>query len=187
MHDNHSLVPPSRRTPPYAGTMVIPDDGSRTTALLGARFGRVLESVTEEWHWYQDRQNALVMFWLHFAGVPVMELRGCGELLLLEETPPRSSYDLDEYGQGRVGHARKPSLLAEFVGARLQDAALIWGYSTPPAVGGVLFRFDVGDLAVSSLGDEWVIARDGLPSSAMPYQQIEATTITGALLTSTAG
>ncbi|MCC8251287.1 hypothetical protein [Saccharothrix luteola] len=162
--------------------MIVPDDGTRTTGLLRARLGMVLESVTEDWHWYQGRQNALGMFWLHFACAPVLELRSCGELLLLEESTPHSSYDMDEYGEGRVGPAREPSLLAGFVGARLQDAALIWGYSTEPLVGGVLFRFDIGDLAVSSLGDEWVIARDGLPPSAVRYHRIEATTITGTSL-----
>jgi hypothetical protein len=48
-------------------------------------------------------------------------------------------------------------------------------------VGGVLLRFDTGDLAVSSSGDEWVIARDGLPPDATPYHRIEPRTITGAL------
>lgn len=163
----------------YAGPMIVPDDGTRTTGLLRARLGTVLESVTEDWHWYQGQPNALGTFWLHFAGVPVLELHGCGELLLLEESAPHSSYDMDEYGEGRVGPAREPSLLARFVGARLRDAALIWGYSTTPLVGGVLFRFDIGDLAVSSLGDEWVIALNGLPPSAVPYHRIEATTITG--------
>ena len=135
--------------------------------------------MTEDWHWYQGQPNALGMFWLHFTGAPVLELRGCGELLLLEESAPRPSYDMGEYGEGRIGPAREPSLLAGLVGARLRDAALIWGYSAEPLVGGVLFRFDIGDLAVSSLGDEWVIARDGLPPNAVPHHRIEATTITG--------
>ncbi|SES36891.1 hypothetical protein SAMN05216188_1424 [Lentzea xinjiangensis] len=159
--------------------MIVPDDGTRTTGLLRARLGMVLESVTEEWHWYQDQQNALVLFWLHFADAPVLELRGCGELLLVEESAPRSSYDMDEYGEGRVGPAQASGVLAGFVGARLRDAALIWGYSTTPLVGGVLLRFDIGDLAVSSSGDEWVVARGGLPPSAVPQHRVEATTITG--------
>jgi hypothetical protein len=44
--------------------MIVPNDGTRTTGLLRVRLGMVLESVSEEWHWHQDQQNALVMFWL---------------------------------------------------------------------------------------------------------------------------
>lgn len=161
--------------------MIVPDDGTRATGLLRARLGVVLASVTEEWHWHQGRPTGLTVFWLHFAGNPVVEFSGCGELLLLAEAAPRPSYDMGEHGEGRVGPAREPSPLAGFVGSRLRDAALIRGYSTEPLVGGVLLRFDTGDLAVSSSGDEWVIARDGLPPDATPYHRIEPRTITGAL------
>jgi len=124
--------------------MVIPDDSARTSVLLQARLCLTLESATEEWHWYENRQNALLMFWLHFPGVPVLAVRGSGEVLQLEESTPHSSYDMREYGQSKVGPGRKPSLLAAFVGSRLRDATLIWGYSTEPAVEGVLFQFDTG-------------------------------------------
>ncbi|MEU6153334.1 hypothetical protein ABZ816_25360 [Actinosynnema sp. NPDC047251] len=42
--------------------MITPDDGPRTTALLKARLGTVLEAVTEEWHWYDGRPNSLIRF-----------------------------------------------------------------------------------------------------------------------------
>ncbi|SED39135.1 hypothetical protein SAMN04489727_7679 [Amycolatopsis tolypomycina] len=54
--------------------MFAADDGTRTTALLRARLGSALESVTEEWHWYQGRRSDLLRFWLHF---PASRLCGC--------------------------------------------------------------------------------------------------------------
>ncbi|MEU0532878.1 hypothetical protein [Amycolatopsis tolypomycina] len=60
--------------------MFAPDDGTRTTALLRARLGSALESVTEEWHWYQGRRSDLLRFWLHFPCVPALRLHGTGDL-----------------------------------------------------------------------------------------------------------
>ncbi|MGW5741965.1 hypothetical protein [Amycolatopsis sp. NPDC003861] len=159
--------------------MFAPDDGTRHTALLRARLGLALESVTEEWHWYQGEQNALLRFWLHFRHVPALRWHGTGDLLHLEESVPDSSYDMGEYGEGKVGPAQAPSLLTRYAGSSLRDATLIRVSSTEPSVGGVLLRFDAGDLAAVSSADEWLITTDAVPPDATPHHHIETVTITG--------
>ncbi len=159
--------------------MIPPDDGTRATALLRARLGLALELVTEEWHWYQGRRSALLRFWLHFRRAPALGLHGVGDLLHLEESVPSKSYEMGEYGEGRVGPAQAPSLLARCVGSCLDDAILIRESSAEPSVGGVILRFDTGDLVVASWADEWVIAPDDLPPDAAPHHHIEAVSIVG--------
>ena len=71
--------------------MFAPDDGTKTTALLRARLGLALDSVTEESHWYQGQWSALLRFWLHFRRVPALRLHGTGDRLHVEESAPDSS------------------------------------------------------------------------------------------------
>ncbi|GHG29854.1 MULTISPECIES: hypothetical protein [Amycolatopsis] len=159
--------------------MFAPDDGTRAAALLRARLHLALESVTEEWHWYQREQSSLLRVWLHFRHALVLRLHCTGDLLHLQESVPGGSYDMGEYGEGRVGPAQAPSLLTKYVGSRLRDATLIRESSTEPSVGGVLLSFDAGDLTVASSADEWLITTDELPPDAAPHHHIETMTITG--------
>lgn len=159
--------------------MLTPDDGTKTTALLRARLGLTLDSITEESHWYQGRRSALLRFWLHFQRVPALRLHGTGDRLHLEESAPGSSYDMGKYGESVICATQAPSLLTRFVGSRLDDAVLIRESSTEPSVSGVLLEFDVDDLTVISSADEWLITSGEAPSDAAPHHHIETVTITG--------
>ncbi|MEV7228652.1 MULTISPECIES: hypothetical protein [Polymorphospora] len=135
--------------------------------LMHRVIGRDLVAVTEARHWHDGRRGgdaeSLLHFWLHFQEVPPLMAHGCGELLLLEFSAPYAAYDMGEYGETRVGPAQKPDLLALLPGHRLLDAALVRGYATRPALGGVLLRFDHCDLVVASFGDEWVLRQETIP------------------------
>jgi hypothetical protein len=123
--------------------------------------GRRLTAVTEARHRLEDERgsdaDSLIHFRLHFDGAPPLMAHGCGEHLLLKFSEPYADYDMQEFGETRVASAKPPDLLAEWVGQTLLDAALIHGYGS--AVGGVRLRFELGDLVVASLADEWVLAR----------------------------
>lgn len=140
--------------------------------LIEQVIGRHLVAVTEARHWFEGQRDgdvaSLVHFWLHFQGVPPLMAHGYGELLGLEFSEPYASYDMGEHGETRVGLAQKPDLLALLPGHRLLDAALIRGYATRPALGGVLLRFDHCDLVVASLGDEWVLRQGTVPPELAP-------------------
>ncbi|MEU6072952.1 hypothetical protein [Micromonospora sp. NPDC047074] len=114
----------------------------------------------------------LLVFWLHFEGAPVIMAHGCGELLKLTEEMPYSSYDMQECGRTVVGPVQPADLLGEVVGQRLVDVGLIQGYSTVPAVGGLLLRFDRTELLVATLADEWVCQPGPIPDGLRQYLSI---------------
>jgi hypothetical protein len=122
--------------------------------------------------------DSLVHFWLHFDGAPPLMAHGCGEDLRLSSTELYAGYDMQEYGEVRVASAEPPDLLAEWVGRRLLDAAIIQGYGSP--VGGVRLRFEHGDLVVATLGDEWVLARDRIAPECAAYLTVGEWMVGGA-------
>ncbi|GAA4579392.1 hypothetical protein GCM10023176_56990 [Micromonospora coerulea] len=58
-------------------------------------------------------------------------------------------------------------------GHRLLNAALIRGYPTRPALGGVLLRLEHCDLVVASLGDEWVLRQGRIPPELATYLTVD--------------
>ncbi|MBM7494083.1 hypothetical protein JOD64_005305 [Micromonospora luteifusca] len=142
-------------------------------ALLRPLLGRRLLAVTEARYWFDDKPvmgtDGLLHFWLHFEGAPAIMAHGCGELLKLTEEKLYSSYDMQEYGRTVVGPAQPTDLLGEVVGQRLVDVGLIQGYSTVPALGGLLLRFDRTELLVASLADEWVCQPGPIPDELRQY------------------
>jgi hypothetical protein len=135
--------------------------------------GRRLAAVTEARSWFAGERGgdpeSLVHFWLHFDGAPPLMAHACGEHLLLEFSEPYPGYDMQQYGETRVGPARPPDLLAEWVGQKLLDAAPIQGFGTEPGAGGAQLRFELGDLVVASLADEWMLTRGSIPADLRPY------------------
>lgn len=129
--------------------------------------GRRLSAVTEARHWFAGERggdaDSLIHFWLHFDGAPPLMAHGCGEHVALEFSEPYAGYDMQESGETRVAPARSPDLLAEWVGQKLVDAAVIQGDGTGSAVRAVQLRFEHGDLVVASLADEWVLTRGSTP------------------------
>ncbi|MGW4679128.1 hypothetical protein ACWEOS_11770 [Micromonospora taraxaci] len=152
------------------------DEFVEAIELLQPVIGRDLVAVTEARHWFGGRRGgdaeSLLHFWLHFQGMPPLMAHGSGELLLLEFSEPYAAYDMGDDGETRVGPAQKPDLLALLPGHRLLDAALIRGYTTQPALGGVLLRFEHCDLVVASLGDEWVLRQGQVPPELATYLTI---------------
>ena len=92
-------------------------------------------------------------------------LHHLGDQLLLDKQDPYCSYDMDDYGQTRVGPAQPPDLLARFVEARLLDGAVILGHDGDQVTAGLTLRFDSGDLVIGALGDEWVLIADTDPTA----------------------
>ncbi|MFG2099323.1 hypothetical protein ACGFJ5_01850 [Micromonospora echinaurantiaca] len=142
-------------------------------ALLRPLLGRRLLAVTEARHWYDERPvtgtTGLLHFWLHFEGVPAIMAHGCGDLLKLTEEEPYSSYDMQENGRTVVGPVQPTDLLNEVVGQCLVDVGLAQGYSTIPAVGGILLRFERNELLVATLADEWICQPGLIPAELRQY------------------
>ncbi|MEV0395198.1 hypothetical protein [Polymorphospora rubra] len=137
---------------------------------LRDRIGLHLTAVTEARYWYEGRRgpdaDSLLHIWLHFErGAPTM-LHGRGDELLLSVEEPYASYDMDEYGDVRVGPAEAPDLLAGIVGARLEDAAVILGLFGGPVCAGVRLRLGGAEVTIATYGDEWTLARSDLPGGA---------------------
>ncbi|AEB45141.1 hypothetical protein [Micromonospora maris] len=82
---------------------------------------------------------------------------------------PYRSYDMGEHGETRVGPALRPGILSGFVGAGLVDGAVIIGPDGDLSCAGLVLRFDIGDLVVGTLGDEWVLAVGSIPTAVAPY------------------
>lgn len=148
-------------------------DRAETAELLHQIIGREVVAVTEARYWYEGKREgdaeSLLHFWLHFQGNPPLMAHHSGEHLSFEFGEPYAAYDMGEYGEARVGPALAPDLLAFLPGQRLLNAALIQGYTTGPSVGGVLLRFDHGDLVVASVGDEWVLKQGLVPPELDTY------------------
>lgn len=78
----------------------------------------------------------------------------------------------------RIGHRllevteAAPDLLADAVGRRLTDAAVILGPFDRPACAGLLLRLEGITIAIGTLGDEWVLALDQPPAHLAPYWRI---------------
>lgn len=154
------------RPVPYVGF----SDPAMVTSWLTIVRGRRLTAVTEARHWYNGRREpdamSLLHAWLYFENADAVQLHSHGDQLLLAKADPYPSYDMDEYGQTRVGPAQRRDQLSTFVGSRLTDAAVILGHDGPTACAGLLLRFDTADLIIGSLGDEWVFTAS--PEPAVP-------------------
>jgi hypothetical protein len=134
--------------------------------ILVQLLGRTLSAVTEARHWRDgvpgDGDEALIDFWLYFEGKSAVHVCGddSGSRLLLSFDEPYASYHLGQYGEFRVGPVTAGSALAELVGRRLLNAAVL-GDRT-----GVLLRFDDRELAVIEDDDDFVLSTNapaGLP------------------------
>ncbi len=129
--------------------------------------------MTEARYWYDEGPVAgtagLLHFWLHFEGTPAIMAHGCGNLLKLTQEEPYSSYDMQEYGRTVVGPVQPAELLNEVVGQCLVDVGLVQGYSTVPAVGGILLRFKRDELLVATLADEWICQPGLIPAELREY------------------
>ncbi|MGC4755512.1 hypothetical protein [Micromonospora trifolii] len=158
---------------PYLGF----SDPVMVASWLGSMVGRRLEAVTEARHWCEGRREAdaesLLHAWLFFGSAMPVGLHGRGDQLLLAKEDPYRSYDMDEYGETRVGPARRPDVLSGFVGARLTDGAVIVGQDVDEVCAGLVLRFKDGDLVIGTLGDEWVLAAGQVPPAAAHYWAVQ--------------
>ncbi|MEV6524492.1 hypothetical protein AB0M43_21270 [Longispora sp. NPDC051575] len=151
--------------------------GFSEVELVAAKFraliGRRLLSVAEARHWSEGRRGpdteSLLHPWFRFENLQSLMMHGCGERLELSIEEPYDSYDLAECGETRVAPAQAPDLLATVVGSRLIDAAVICGYSTEPACGAVILRFESADLVIGTFADEWLLRIGGIPDHVLPY------------------
>lgn len=151
---------------PYVGF----SDPGMVASWLKSMVGRRLDAVTEARHWYEARREpdaeSLLHAWLFFDYAMPVGLHRRGEQLLLAKEHPYRSYDMDAYGETKVGPARRPDVLSGFIGARLTDGAVIVGHDGDAVSAGLVLRFDTGDLVIGTLGDEWVLAVGSVPAVA---------------------
>jgi len=135
--------------------------------------GRTLLAVTEARHWFAGRRDddaaSLIHPWFHLENAPPIQLRVHGEDLMLSTAEPYTSYDMDQYGQIRVGPAQPPDLLAAPVGQQLRaSTALRTAWTSEGRVGAVLLEFSSSRILIGASGDEWGLldnpARDCLAS-----------------------
>lgn len=158
---------------PYVGF----SDPQMVASWLNEMAGRRLDAVTEARHWYEGRREPdaenLQHAWLYFEYVMPVGLHGIGDQLMLAKEDPYRSYDMDDYGETRVGPAVHPDVLAGFVGARLTDSAVIIGPDGDQSCAGLLLRFENADLVVGTLGDEWVLAVGSVPATVAPYWAVQ--------------
>lgn len=144
---------------------------------LNDMVGRRLDAVTEDRYWHEGRRGSdaesLLHVWLYFEHAMPVGLHGSGDQLLLAKEDPYRSYDMDGYGETRVGPALHPDILSEFVGARLTDGAVIVGPDGDRICAGLVLRFENDDLVIGTLGDEWVLAVGAVPASAVPHWAVQ--------------
>ncbi|XVU20904.1 hypothetical protein ACQPZJ_26930 [Actinoplanes sp. CA-054009] len=154
-----------RHEVPYVGF----SDPAMVASWLTEMIGRRLGAVTEARHWYQGQREldsaSLIHAWLFFDHAVPVGLHGRGDELLLAKEDPYRSYDMGEHGETRVGPALPPDTLSRFVGARLNDGAVIVGRDGDAVCAGLDLRFDSGGLVIGALGDEWVLAADVEPDA----------------------
>jgi hypothetical protein len=158
---------------PYAGF----SDPEMVTSWLKSMVDRRLDAVTEARHWYEGRRKpdaeSLLHAWLFFEYAVPVGLHGHGDQLLLAKENPYRSYDMDEYGETRVGPAQRPDVLSGFIGARLTDGAVIVGHDGDAVCAGLVLRFENSDLVIGTLGDEWVLAVGSVPAAAAHYWAVQ--------------
>lgn len=158
---------------PYVGF----SDPEMVASLLKTVIGRRLDAVTEARHWQKGRRRSdaesLLHAWLSFEYAMPIGLHGHGDQLLLAKDDPYGSYDMDEYGETRVGPAQPPHALHGFIGARLADGAVIFGHDGDQVCAGLALRFETGDLVIGTLGDEWVLAVGSVPAAAARYWAVQ--------------
>jgi hypothetical protein len=139
---------------PYVGF----SDPEMVASWLKSMVGRRLDAVTEARHWYGGRREpdaeSLLHAWLFFEYAMPVGVHGSGDQLLLAKENPYRSYDMDEYGETRVGPARRPDVLSRFIGARLTDGAVLLGHDGDAVSAGVLLRFENADLVIGTLGGD---------------------------------
>lgn len=130
--------------------------------------------MTEARYWYRgerdpDTTASLVHVWLHFDQRPPTELHACGDKLELSTADPYGDTGLGEFGEIRVAPAGAPDLLADMVGRRMTNAAVILDAFDPSACAGMLLRLDGVDIVVGTFCDEWVLAVGQPPPHLAPY------------------
>ncbi|WP_233606505.1 hypothetical protein [Micromonospora sp. Llam0] len=147
-------------------------DPLMVTSWLNDIAGRQLDAVTEARYWYEGRREpdaaSLLHAWLHFERAEPIGLHGRGDEFLLDREDPYLSYEMGDDGETRVGPAFPPDVLSGFVGAMLTDGAVITGSDGELTCTGLVLRFDVGDLVIGTLGDEWVLAAGPVPAAVAP-------------------
>lgn len=158
---------------PYVGFT----DPEMVASWLESMVGRRLDAVTEARHWYQGRREAdaesLLHAWLFFEHAVPVALHGHGDQFLLAKENPYRSYDMEEYGETRVGPAQPPDVLSGFIGARLTDGAVILGHDGAAVCAGLILRFEDSDLVIGVLGDEWILAVGSAPAAAAHYWTVQ--------------
>ncbi|MEV6969844.1 hypothetical protein AB0M47_32485 [Hamadaea sp. NPDC051192] len=130
--------------------------------------GRTLLAVTEARHWFAGRRDddatSLIHPWFHLENAAPIQLHVHGEDLMLSTAEPYTPYDMDEYGQIRVGPAQPPDLLAEVVGQRLRATTpLRTQWASEGRVGAILMEFSSTRILIGASGDDWVLVDNPSP------------------------
>lgn len=152
-------------------------DPKMVASWLKNMFGRRLDAVTEARHWYEGRRapdaESLLHAWLFFEYAGPIGLHGHGDQLMLAKEDPYRSYDIDQYGETRVGPAQPPDVLSGFIGALLTDGAVIVGHDGDAVCAGLVLRFGNSDLVIGTLGDKWVLAVGSVPAAAAHHWAVQ--------------
>ncbi|GAB2931397.1 hypothetical protein GCM10027280_18800 [Micromonospora polyrhachis] len=158
---------------PYVGF----SDPRMVASWLTSMCGRRLDAVTEARHWYEGQREpdsaSLLNAWLFFEYAVPVGLHGHGDQLYLAKEDPYRSYDMDEHGETRVGQAQTPDVLSGFIGAHLVDGAVIFGHDGDAVCTGLVLRFDIGDLVIGTLDDEWVLAVGPVPADTAVHWSVQ--------------
>ncbi|MFV2085731.1 hypothetical protein [Micromonospora sp. LOL_021] len=153
---------------PYVGF----SDPLIVTSWLNDIAGRRLDAVAEARYWYEGRCEpdaaSLLHAWLHFERAVPVGLHGRGDEFLLARKDPYLSYEMGDDGEVRVGPALPPDVLSRFVEAILTDGAVVTGSNGELTCTGLVLRLDAGDLAIGTLGDEWILAVGPMPAAVAP-------------------
>jgi hypothetical protein len=135
-------------------------DAAAMREILAAIVGRPLDAITEARHWRDgvpgDSDDALIDLWLYFRDRPAVHVCGddTGTRLVLTFDEPYASYEMGPYGEFRVEPVAAGSPLADFVGHRLDGAAVL------DAGTGVWLRFDHRDIVIAERDDDFVFITD---------------------------
>lgn len=118
--------------------------------MIGAR----LSEIVEAWHWVDGRPKELLHLWLVLDGRPA-QLHGREDACFVRPLDrPYAPYDMDEYGECRVGPSER---LAALPGTDLTAGAVL-GDDT---CAGLRLRFGEREVTIAHPGDEWEIDLSG--------------------------